>query len=115
MTARGRITKWRVTSHGLRFGSGDLDEEWFHSSEAAEVEAKTRLGLQRLNKTARETRWESAPDGPTSEHEGFTWRCAHRREYSQVPQSSGVQDSYGFIHIDEMQRPSPPFENPFKD
>jgi hypothetical protein len=100
-----------LARHPLRSGQ---DERWFFKSEDAETEVKTRLGLERLNKWAREKRWESVgSDAPTCEHEGFTWTPAHRREYSQTFRSSGEQGTHGFVRIDEMHRPSPPFVNPF--
>jgi len=108
---RRMISKFRVTSHRMRYGIVQ-PERWFDRFEDVEAEIKKRLGLQRLNKPARSTRFEQR-EGATYEHDGFTWTCVFRRDYSQIHQSSGQQDAYGFVRVEEARRPSPPFVNPF--
>jgi hypothetical protein len=109
----GRITKWRVTSHRLRFSSGQPDEQWFYTSEMAEAEVKRRLGLERLNVSARETRWEGVSEAPKYDHDGYEWHGVFRRDYSQEVRSSGKQEAAGFVRIDTAERPSPLLVNPF--
>jgi hypothetical protein len=105
------ISMWRVTSHGMRYIEPQ-PERWCYTSEQAEAEVKARLGVERFHDYARKTRSEMR-DAPTCEFDGFTWTCAHRREYSQMPRSNKKQDEYGFVRIDRMERPSPPFVHPF--
>jgi hypothetical protein len=108
---RGMISKFRVTSHRMRYGL-DQPERWLDRYEDAVAEVKNRLGLQNFHKLARSTRFEQR-EGATYEHDGFTWTCVSRSNYSQMHRSSGQQDAYGFVRVEEVRRPSPPFVNPF--
>jgi hypothetical protein len=108
---RGMITKFRVTSHRMRYGIVQ-PEGWFYRFEDAEAEVKKRLGLQSLHKEARCIRFEQR-EGATYEHDGFTWTCVSHSHYSQTVRSSSQQDTYGFVRVEELRRPSPPFVNPF--
>ena len=95
-------TKYRVTSHQLRYGVRHK-ERWFYWLE--DVEVKKRLGVEKLHKDARKLR--AVNMRITCEHEGYTWTCLYRYEYSQAPRSTRLPGPYGFIRVEEMQRPSP--------
>jgi hypothetical protein len=111
MRSTGLISRFRVTSHRMRYGIVQ-PERWFDRYEHAEAEVKKRLGLQRFHQVPRWTRFEYG-EGATCQHDGFTWTCTSRSEYSQMPRSSRQQGAYGFVRVEELRRPSPPFVNPF--
>lgn len=103
---------FRVTSHHFRYGSEQPGERWFNSYEAAQSDAKNRLGEKRFHPAARRT--ESDATEFEVEHEGVMWRRVWSCKYSEMPQSSGKQDEFGYVLVEELRRPSPPFINPFE-
>ena len=107
------LKMFRVTSHQFRYASEQRGERWFDSYEAAQHDVKQRLGEERFHPDARRT--ESDTAHVEVQHEGMTWKRVWSCRYSEMPQSSGKQDQFGYVLVEEMRRPSPPFVNPFQN
>ena len=102
---------FRVTSRHFRYGSKQPGERWFASYEAAQSDAKDRLGDDRFHPDARRT--ESDITEAEVQHEGVAWTRVWSCKYSEMPRSRPSQGEFGYVLVEELRRPAPPFVNPF--